>query len=66
MTKAGKHHRKAVLIGGFGLAGQPVAVPTPGTSMAGLDCAEVSPAAWFDLHDGIHGTVTVSDEPGVP
>jgi diaminopropionate ammonia-lyase len=29
--------------------------------MAGLDCAEVSPAAWPVLRDGIHGTVTVAD-----
>jgi diaminopropionate ammonia-lyase len=42
-------------------AGHPVAVPTPGTSMAGLDCAEVSPAAWPALRDGIAGTVTVAD-----
>jgi diaminopropionate ammonia-lyase len=42
-------------------AGVPVAVPTPGTSMAGLDCAEVSPAAWPSLLAGIHGTVAVSD-----
>jgi diaminopropionate ammonia-lyase len=42
-------------------AGRPAAVPTPGTSMAGLDCAEVSPAAWPSLRAGIHGTVTVDD-----
>jgi diaminopropionate ammonia-lyase len=42
-------------------AGRPTAVPTPGTSMAGLDCAEVSPAAWPTLRAGIHATVTVSD-----
>ena len=30
--------------------------------MAGLDCAEVSPAAWPSLHRGIAGTVTVSDD----
>jgi diaminopropionate ammonia-lyase len=30
--------------------------------MAGLDCAEVSPAAWPSLQRGIHGTVTVSDD----
>jgi diaminopropionate ammonia-lyase len=29
--------------------------------MAGLDCAEVSPAAWPTLHRGIAGTVTVTD-----
>jgi diaminopropionate ammonia-lyase len=42
-------------------AGTPTAVPTPGTTMAGLDCAEVSAAAWPTLRDGIHATVTVSD-----
>jgi diaminopropionate ammonia-lyase len=42
-------------------AGEPVAVPTPGTSMAGLDCAEVSEAAWPSLRPGVSGTVTVSD-----
>jgi diaminopropionate ammonia-lyase len=42
-------------------AGAPTAVPTPGTSMAGLDCAEVSVAAWPALRDGIAGTVTVTD-----
>jgi diaminopropionate ammonia-lyase len=29
--------------------------------MAGLDCAEVSSAAWPTLRDGIHSTVTVTD-----
>ncbi|HZB24174.1 MAG TPA: pyridoxal-phosphate dependent enzyme, partial [Gaiellaceae bacterium] len=38
-----------------------VAVPTPGTTMAGLDCAEVSAAAWPSLSAGITGTITVSD-----
>lgn len=42
-------------------AGEPTVVPTPGTSMAGLDCAEVSAAAWPILRDGIRGTVTVPD-----
>jgi diaminopropionate ammonia-lyase len=42
-------------------AGEPTRVPTPGTSMAGLDCAEVSAAAWPDLRAGIRGTVTVDD-----
>ena len=41
--------------------GQPTSVPTPGTTMAGLDCADVSPAAWPSLRAGVHGTVTVSD-----
>lgn len=43
-------------------AGEPIAIETPGTEMAGLDCAEVSLAAWPSLHCGIHGTVTVTDE----
>jgi diaminopropionate ammonia-lyase len=42
-------------------AGHPVRIPAPGTSMAGLDAAEVSSAAWPTLHHGIHGTVTVED-----
>ena len=42
-------------------AGGPTTVATPGTIMAGLDCAEVSPAAWPTLRAGIHGTVTVTD-----
>lgn len=44
------------------IAGEPTAVDTPGTAMAGLDCAEVSLAAWPSLHRGIDGTVTVSDD----
>jgi diaminopropionate ammonia-lyase len=42
-------------------AGSPARVPTPGTTMAGLDCAEVSTAAWPSLRAGIRGTVTVDD-----
>ncbi|HEX2104753.1 MAG TPA: pyridoxal-phosphate dependent enzyme [Solirubrobacteraceae bacterium] len=42
-------------------AGAPTRVPTPGTTMAGLDCAEVSPAAWPELSAGIAGTITVAD-----
>jgi len=42
-------------------AGRPTRIPTPGTTMAGLDCAEVSPAAWPSLRDGIHGTIAVTD-----
>jgi diaminopropionate ammonia-lyase len=42
-------------------AGRPVTVATPGTTMAGLDCAEVSAAAWPSLHAGVHATVTVDD-----
>ena len=37
-------------------AGAPVAIPTPGTTMAGLDCAEVSSFAWPDLRAGIAGS----------
>ena len=37
------------------------ACATPGTAMAGLDCAEVSAAAWPDLRAGIAGAVTVDD-----
>ena len=33
--------------------------------MAGMDCAEVSPAAWPSLRDGLTGTVTVTDEEAV-
>jgi diaminopropionate ammonia-lyase len=43
-------------------AGEPVRIDTPGTSMAGLDCAVVSASAWDTLHAGITGTVTVSDD----
>ncbi|HEX8204903.1 MAG TPA: pyridoxal-phosphate dependent enzyme [Solirubrobacteraceae bacterium] len=43
-------------------AGKPVVIPTPGTTMAGLDCAEVSEAAWPTLRDGIAATVTVTDD----
>jgi diaminopropionate ammonia-lyase len=43
-------------------AGRPTAVETPGTAMAGLDCAEVSPAAWPSLLAGIHGVVSVTDD----
>jgi diaminopropionate ammonia-lyase len=43
-------------------AGAPTRVSTPGTTMAGLDCAEVSPAAWPSLRAGIHATVTVTDD----
>jgi diaminopropionate ammonia-lyase len=43
------------------LRGAPVSVPTPGTVMAGLDCAEVSSAAWPTLQLGIAGTISVTD-----
>jgi diaminopropionate ammonia-lyase len=44
------------------LCGAPTSVPTPGTAMAGLDCAEVSAAAWPTLRRGIAGTISVSDD----
>ncbi|MDP9386101.1 MAG: pyridoxal-phosphate dependent enzyme, partial [Actinomycetota bacterium] len=43
-------------------AGAPTAVPTPGTTMAGMDCAQVSAAAWPTLQRGVDGTVTVDDD----
>jgi diaminopropionate ammonia-lyase len=43
-------------------AGRPTVVDTPGTIMAGLDCAEVSPYAWPTLRAGIRGAVTVTDD----
>ena len=42
--------------------GERVAILTPGTIMAGLDCADVSAAAWPSLRAGIAGTITVSDD----
>jgi diaminopropionate ammonia-lyase len=42
-------------------AGAPTAVATPGTTMAGLDCAEISTSAWPTLRHGMHGMVTVAD-----
>ncbi len=43
-------------------AGRPVTIDTPGTAMAGMDCARVSDAAWPELRDGIERTITVSDD----
>lgn len=43
-------------------AGVLTAIVNPGTIMAGLDCAEVSPAAWPSLRAGIGGTITVADD----
>jgi diaminopropionate ammonia-lyase len=51
----------AACLGASLAAGRPTAVPTPGTEMAGMDCAEVSPAAWPVLRDGVHGTIAVDD-----
>jgi diaminopropionate ammonia-lyase len=42
-------------------AGRLTSVETPGTSMAGLDCSEISATAWPSLRDGIAGMVTVAD-----
>jgi diaminopropionate ammonia-lyase len=42
--------------------GRPTTVSTPGTTMAGLDCADVSPAAWPILQRGIAGTIAVTDD----
>jgi diaminopropionate ammonia-lyase len=42
-------------------AGEPTTIATPGTTMAGMDCAEVSEAAWPALRHGIRGTITVED-----
>lgn len=42
--------------------GVPTPVSTPGTTMAGLDCAEISPAAWPSLYRGITGSVTITDD----
>jgi diaminopropionate ammonia-lyase len=42
-------------------AGAPAAVANPGTTMAGLNCSEISASAWPSLRDGIHGMVTVTD-----
>ena len=43
-------------------AGRPVVVETPGTSMAGLNCATPSHAAWPVLRDGLAGCVVISDD----
>jgi diaminopropionate ammonia-lyase len=51
----------AACLGASLAAGAPVVVPTPGTTMAGLDCAAVSPAAWPDLRAGIAGAIAISD-----
>jgi diaminopropionate ammonia-lyase len=52
---------RAVCVAASLAAGTPVAVDTPGTSMAGLDCAEVSAAAWPSLRAGLHGAIAVAD-----
>jgi len=61
MTVIGVEPGTAACLSASLAAGKPVVVPTPGTTMSGLDCAEVSPAAWPSLRDGIHGMVAVSE-----
>ena len=53
--------RAACLAAALG-AGRPVEIPTPGTALAGMDCARVSDGAWPELRDGIESVITVSDE----
>lgn len=43
-------------------AGRPTRIDTPGTTMAGLDCAEVSAAAWPTLRAGLAATILVTDD----
>jgi diaminopropionate ammonia-lyase len=43
-------------------AGRPAVIDTPGTSMAGLNCATPSHAAWPSLRDGLAGCVAISDD----
>jgi diaminopropionate ammonia-lyase len=57
----GVEPESAACLGASLAAGRPTAVPTPGTVMAGMDCAEVSPAAWPALRSGVAGTLTVAD-----
>jgi diaminopropionate ammonia-lyase len=42
-------------------AGEMVTVPTPGTTMAGLDCGTPSANAWSTLRSGLTGTITIAD-----
>jgi diaminopropionate ammonia-lyase len=42
-------------------AGTLTTVTTPGTRMAGMDCATPSAVAWPTLRDGLSGTITVTD-----
>ena len=43
-------------------AGEPVAVPTANTVMAGLNCGTVSAAAWPVLRPGCDAAVAVTDQ----
>jgi len=75
LAAAAARHAAAVGVGVIGVepetaacltaslaAGRPSAVETRGTVMAGLDCAELSAAAWPSLRAGVHGAVTVGDD----
>jgi diaminopropionate ammonia-lyase len=42
-------------------AGRPVVIETPGTRMAGLNCATPSHTAWPTLRDGLTGCLAISD-----
>ncbi|HWO63705.1 MAG TPA: pyridoxal-phosphate dependent enzyme [Umezawaea sp.] len=44
------------------VVGRMAAVDTPGTSMAGMDCATPSAVAWPTLLHGLSGTITVTDD----
>ena len=43
------------------VVGRMAAVDTPGTTMAGMDCATPSAVAWPTLLHGLSGTITVTD-----
>jgi diaminopropionate ammonia-lyase len=43
-------------------SGRRATVETPGTVMAGLDCAELSEAAWPTLAAGVRGAIAVTDD----
>ncbi|HEX6345755.1 pyridoxal-phosphate dependent enzyme [Umezawaea sp.] len=43
------------------VVGRMAAVDTPGTTMAGMDCATPSAVAWPTLLHGLTGTITVTD-----
>ena len=49
--------RELVLVEGHGIV-----IDTPGTSMAGLNCATPSHPAWPVLRDGLTGCVAISDD----
>jgi diaminopropionate ammonia-lyase len=52
----------AACVGASLAAGEPRTIETPGTTMAGLDCAEVSLAAWPSLQAGLTGAIAVTDD----